>query len=215
MRWIVAGFSLALAVLAAAPASAKPSHRYPPIDECSKVPGAAAFRASLAKAVRQRDSRALLALTAKDIKLDFGGGGGTAELRKRLVSREGRKLWRALADLLPLGCTYRNRSLVMPSLFSQEFTDVDPMTVFLVTGKSVPMHAGAEARSRVVASLTWDLVAPVEGEEARGGYSKVRVLDSGKRGYVATAKLRSPIDYRIIATKKRGRWLIEMFVAGD
>ncbi len=211
----IAAIVLAIAMFAAVPASAKPPHRFPPFDECTRVPGAATFRANLAKAVRHRDSRALIALTAKDIKLDFGGGGGTAELRKRLASREGRNLWRALEDLLPLGCAYRNRSLVMPSLFSQELNDVDPMTVFLVTGKGVPMHDRPEGRSKIIANLTWDMVAPVEGEAARGGFSKVRVLDSGKRGYVATAKLRSPIDYRIIARRVQGKWRIDMFVAGD
>lgn len=209
---LAAVFALALV---APPATARTPHRYPPIDECTKLPGAAAFRASLAKAARRRDARALVALADKNIELDFGGGAGTAELRKRLAGSQGRELWRALDRMLPLGCAYRNTNLILPSLFSVEFTDVDAMSVFLVTGAAVPLRDRPEGRSRIVATLSWDLVEPVAGTAARGGFSKVRVIDRGRTGYVETARLRSPIDYRLLARRRSGVWRIEALIAGD
>jgi hypothetical protein len=47
----------------------------------------------------------------------------------------------------------------------------------------------------VVASLSFDVVA--------------------RRGYVAAAYLRSPIDYRAGLVRESGQWRLALFVAGD
>ncbi|MES2303315.1 MAG: hypothetical protein V4521_14770, partial [Pseudomonadota bacterium] len=56
---------------------------YAPRDDCSAAPGWPAFRQSLAAAVRDKDADAIAALAAPDITLDYGGGSGTDELKKR------------------------------------------------------------------------------------------------------------------------------------
>ncbi|MFN6936274.1 MAG: hypothetical protein ACK4NZ_14120, partial [Tsuneonella sp.] len=66
------------------PAATLAKGPYAPRDECTDVKGSGEFRTALAKAVQARDADALIGLAAKDVKLDFGGGSGTAELRKRL-----------------------------------------------------------------------------------------------------------------------------------
>jgi hypothetical protein len=44
----------------------------------------------------------------------------------------------------------------------------------------------------------------------------VRVkLAGGQQGYIASAYVRSPLDYRIVFEKRQGRWLITTLVAGD
>jgi len=40
-------------------------------------------------------------------------------------------------------------------------------------------------------------------------------LDDDAQGYIATDKLRSLLDYRLIASSRNGRWRITSFVAGD
>ena len=37
----------------------------------------------------------------------------------------------------------------------------------------------------------------------------------GKEGYVATDKVRSLLDYRLLATKVNNEWRITAFLAGD
>jgi hypothetical protein len=34
-------------------------------------------------------------------------------------------------------------------------------------------------------------------------------------GYVETARLRSPLDYRMVVGRTRGQWKIDAFLAGD
>ena len=77
---------------------------YAPRDTCGDLKGADAFRQDLAVAVEARDVDALVALAAEDVKLDFGGGAGRAELRKRLSGGDW-DLWDELDKLLMLGCS--------------------------------------------------------------------------------------------------------------
>ena len=58
-----------------------------PRDECAGLPGAAAFRNALARAVHRRDADAMTALSAQDIVLGFGGESGPRELGKLLGGR--------------------------------------------------------------------------------------------------------------------------------
>src|SRR5688572_24681480 len=73
--------------------------KWAPRDECAAVEGAAAFRERLSAAVKARDTDAFVALAASDIGLDFGGGGGIAELRSQLDDASF-KLWDELDGLM-------------------------------------------------------------------------------------------------------------------
>ena len=74
-----------------------------PRDECAGLPGYAEFHQRLERAITLRDADALIALTDPDVTLDFGGGSGVEELRKRLDGGAYNS-WRDLADAVRLGC---------------------------------------------------------------------------------------------------------------
>ncbi|HEU4651218.1 MAG TPA: hypothetical protein VFS49_07365, partial [Croceibacterium sp.] len=71
--------------LVAASPSPLAKGKWAPQDTCAEVEGADAFRTQLAAAIRARDVDGVVRLAADDVKLDFGGGGGSAELRQRLA----------------------------------------------------------------------------------------------------------------------------------
>ena len=37
----------------------------------------------------------------------------------------------------------------------------------------------------------------------------------GREGWLRANELRSPLDYRAVAEKRKGKWMITAFVAGD
>lgn len=189
--------------------------KFAPKDECVSVPGAASFRAALAEAIRRRDAGALVALADPDIKLDFGGGEGHAELRQRLAGEGGAALWRELADLLPLGCAADPDGITLPWFFAQDLGTEDPFNTLLVTGARVPLLPRADAAARPLRLLSWALVEPREGYDESAEFQPVRLLDGGVEGFVAANRLRSPIGYRLIASRSSGSWKIETFIAGD
>lgn len=194
---------------------AQPSGRYAPRNECLDLPGAAEFLASLRNATEARDVDALVALSAPDVFLDFGGGAGRAKLRQQLAAPDGER-WAALDDILEMGCATEGQRMTLPWYFPQDIGEVDPYGAMIVTGEDVPLYAAATGREEL-RKLDWDLVTRVsflEIVEEEGPRSEVELGD-GTRGFVDEDKLRSLIDYRIGATRHDGRWQIATFVAGD
>lgn len=186
---------------------------FAPRDTCGDLQGAAEFRRALAAAVEARDSDALVALAAEDVKLDFGGGAGRAELKKRLTS-EDRALWQELGELLTLGCSANKQGgLTIPWYFDQPIDGVEPMMGMIVTGEEVPVLSSPDEDGETLTRLSWDVVeiATMKPDEA---FQKVETTE-GEQGYIATDKLRSLVDYRLLATSRNGNWRIVSLVAGD
>jgi len=184
-----------------------------PRDECGDVAGAANFRQILSAAVKARDVDVLVAIAADDIRLDFGGGAGKAELRRRLED-PARDLWSELDEILALGCAANGQGgITLPWYFDQDLGTADPFTTWLVAGENVPVYAGPEADSRQLGTISWDMVE-VETIDPEAERQKAELAD-GTTGYIPLDKLRSAVDYRLIGSSRNGRWRITSFVAGD
>lgn len=196
------------------PAAAAPvaKGRYAPRNECGEIAGASDFRQEIIEAVQLRDADALLQLFADDVKLDFGGGAGKAELRKRLAD-PALGLWRKLDALLPLGCAKGEQGgITIPWIFAQD-PGVDPFTGMLVTGEDVPVQPRAANAGQPIGTISWDLVE-VTSFQPGARFQRVTLPDR-REGFIATDKLRSLIDYRLLASSRNGTWSVTSFVAGD
>lgn len=188
--------------------------KWAPRDECADVPGADSFRQSLAAAVEARDTDALATLAASDVKLDFGGGSGAGELKARLMNSE-RSLWDELDDLLALGCAANGQGgITIPWYFAQQIDGVDPYMGMLVTGERVPLRAEASDEGEELGAISWDVVTLDGGLHPEEEFQKVTAAD-GKSGFIETEKLRSLLDYRLIASSRDDKWSITSLIAGD
>ncbi|MGX7925503.1 hypothetical protein ACWPMX_02895 [Tsuneonella sp. HG094] len=187
---------------------------YAPREDCGQKPGAEEFRAALVTAIQAKNAEQLIALAAPDVVLDFGGGAGTAELRKRLAdSKSG--LWSDLAELTTLGCGVNAEGgVTIPWVAAQPLADVETAMEMLVTGEGVPLWRAAADDAPQLASVSWDFVTLSAGLQPDAEFQKVETRD-GKAGYIASDKLRSPLDYRIIASSRDGKWSFTSLVAGD
>ncbi len=187
--------------------------KYAPQDECKDVAGAEEFRTQLEAAVKAKDGERLASLAAPDVKLDFGGGSGTAALRTRL-SRE-QDLWDELNQLIALGCGINEQGgITIPWYFAKPIEGVDPAMAMIVTGEKVPLRTSADDKSGEAEEVSWDIVTLVGGLQPGEKFQKVRTSD-GTIGFIATDKLRSLLDYRLIASSRDGKWSFTSLVAGD
>ena len=193
----------------------KPLASYVPRDECAKLPGFPAFRDAVFAATAKRDGEALVALADPDIHLDFGGGAGREELRKRLADPTS-GLWGEIAALAALGCAADGTVATLPAIFSRVPDDVDPGRTMLVTGSDVPLRRKPSPTAPEVRKLNWALVTlKGDGFDPAARYTEVTASD-GSAGFVATAKLRSLLDYRLIADRTEGgTYRITALIAGD
>lgn len=196
----------------AAPAVAAPS-RLPPIDECKGDREFAAFRANLKDAIQREDAKALLALMAPDVLVDFGGGTGPAAFAKSWGLDGGpSELWPTIKPILRMGCAKSGDAFVLPSLSVQWDSDDDLEERWLVVGPSAKLRQGPAYDSPVIAKLAWDVVTITNNES--DVQSGIRLAD-GRQGWIADADLYSPMGLRMVVEKRGAKWLITAFVAGD
>ena len=196
-----------------APESPLAEGKWAPQDTCAELEGADQFRIRLAAAIKARDIEGVVALAAEDVKLDFGGGGGRAELRQRLAD-DSLGLWGELDALMALGCSANEQGgITIPWFFDQDLGDTDPYFAMLVTGEHVPLLERPDPASKPLATISWDLVE-IASLNPESAFQRVEFGD-GKVGFIASDKLRSLIDYRLTASSRNDRWRIISFVAGD
>lgn len=186
--------------------------RYAPQDDCSKQPGWPAFRKALISSIKARDAQALSKLAAPDIALDYGGGNGPAELIKRLNDPE-TKLWQELDAILPLGCAVQGGLAAMPWVFWNVPEDIDSYSAMLVLGDDTAMLDTVGGKA--VENAGWTIVG-IDPMDFDTDAKAIRVTArDGTKGWIETRKLRSLLDYRLIAEPKDGTWQITAFIAGD
>ena len=189
--------------------------RLPPVDQCSRDPGFKAFRASLESAVARRDGDAFLKLLAPDVLVNFGGENGKAAFAKQWeVKSRTSPLWAQMAKVLLLGCARIDKARVMPSLAGQfdGDDDVDVFELSVVTAPRARLRKTPAVDGALIATLAWDVVRPIANEG--DAWTKIRLKD-GREGWLRADELRSPLDYRAVAEKRNGKWMITAFVAGD
>lgn len=187
-----------------------------PRNECSSVAGLGTLHDALRQAAQARDADALLALVDPDVLLDFGGGSGREELRTRLTAPDYR-LWDEIDRALALGCGLSQsvdgeRYASWPWYFSKDIIPLDPYEAMIVTAANVPLREGASAQARQIGAVSWDYVRVTEWVDA--DYTPVTTRD-GREGFMPTERLRSLVDYRLVANETDDGWRITAFVAGD
>ena len=200
----------------------QPDGPYAPRNECAPVAGASPFLADIRRAVAARDTEAFVERAAEDVKLDFGGGAGRDQLRA-LLSSDTAPLWAKLDELMTLGCASDGDALItLPWYFAQEIS-ADPYSGMIVIGAGVPVRETAAKEAPVIAAISWDVVELVDGGSENAGFAHVRwqrrESPAGKpttiEGYIDATRLRSLIDYRLLAASRNGQWRITSLIAGD
>ncbi|HYC62042.1 MAG TPA: hypothetical protein VEK79_20995 [Thermoanaerobaculia bacterium] len=180
-----------------------------PVDEAASDPSFVAYRNELLGAVRRRDADAVVALADPNIRTSFGGTGGADDFRRKL-GEPGR--WEDLERLLTLGGSFRgegeSRSFWAPYVYSAWPDSHDAFEQLAITGEHVPLRESSEPGSRIIATLSYDIV------ERTDQANRIRTAD-GKTGYVDPQHVRSPVGYRAGFMKTNGQWRMNALVAGD
>lgn len=188
---------------------------FAPRDECSSQPGWPAFAERLRDAAKARDATALAELATQDITLDYGGGSGTDELKKRLADPKA-ALWHELDDALALGCAMQGGLAALPWYFWNIPDGTDGADTVIVTGNDIPLLRRPKSNADPITKLDWAMVTIDPATfDSKAPFSAVHTRTGKHEGYVATARLRSVLAYRLIAEPRDGDWRVTAFIAGD
>jgi hypothetical protein len=215
---------LMLVALAAMPAGASEiAERMKPWDEAAKDVSFLKFRNELKDIIARKDAAALMRVVAKDIKNGFGGEDGAANFRSFWKPEDQKsEVWRALSLVVEMGGNFDDATTFSaPWVFSAFPSDVDGFTAVVVTAEGAVMREKPGADAPVVRTLDHDILtfageAPGKLQHEASDADWLEVKDAkGRHGFVRHLDVRSPIDYRAYFEKRRGKWLMTAFLAGD
>lgn len=211
--------ALSLALIVAAGASAQ-ERFVRPSDEAKRDPTFLAFRTKLIAAVKRRDSKHLLGILDPKITSSFGGDEGIADFKKYWKFPGPKtEFWSEFLTVITNGGGFdketKNR-FCAPYLFENFPADLDEFRHLAIFGSNVNLRSKPSLMAPVVAQLSYNVVEAVEpgSQDEDSDWMEIRTL-GGKRGFVKSGFVRSPIDYRACFEKKRGKWKMTAFVAGD
>lgn len=203
---------LGLAVLAVLAEPASIPKRLPPVEQCAGEEGFDTFRRQLKDVVARKDERALLAMLAEDIEVNFGGDRGPALFAAnwKLDEPGESDVWRELEEALSHGCAHSGDALVAPSFVAQFPDNLDAFETVILPPGTVLRSAKAKAASAEI--LDWHLANIVDSADAT--WVEVKLVD-GRQGFVRYDQTVNPLDFRLVFEKRGGRWQVTAFIAGD
>jgi hypothetical protein len=216
VRSLLGAALLCLAV--AAPAAAQPAN---PTDDATRDPALAKVRNEALAAAKAKDTKKLLAHTDPRVQLNFGGDTGHAKFTQ-LLRREP-SLWDELVWALENGGKIEKGIFSAPWTFSVNIGDRDPFSAAIAPGTEAPAHAQPNAGAPVLANIGRRVVTVTDWGKSpeqfgpfykRTGWITIQ-LDDKRVAYVEAKHLRSSVDFRAGFEKKRGRWVMTFFLAGD
>lgn len=214
---LLAGLFLLQATAGFAQAGVEIPGKLLPTDEAVRDPQLFAFRAQLQAAVARHDVQAVLDVVHPNIKNSFGGSDGFEEFKKKWKLQDGESaLWAELGTVLALGGSFRDKdNFVAPYVFSRWPKRFDAFQHAAVVGTGVRVRSQPGAHGAILASLTFDIVqVEPTSPDLPDDWTPVKLRD-GRKGYIASRYVRSPIDYRAFLSRENGRWRLNFFVAGD
>jgi hypothetical protein len=193
-----------------------------PVDEAAKDPTFFVFRARLLKAIHDRDAKFIYSILDEKIENSFGGDGGIAEFKTTWhAERQNSPFWKELLTALSLGGRFdeKDHSFSAPYVFNSFPEDIDSFEGAAVIEDGVRVRKEPGTQSEVIRTLSFDIVEvqnwePKKNPKDRREWVQIKLTDN-QTGYVAAEYLRSPIDFRAVFEKKKGKWLMTAFIAGD
>lgn len=186
-----------------------------PVDEASTRPDFFSFRARLQRAIARHDTAALMEVVHPQIKNSFGGNDGVDEFRSMWrIGQPDSGIWDELGTALALGGSFHDAgTFVAPYVFSRWPGQFDSFEHVAVIGSSVRVRSQPDTASSWIDAVSFAILPVAREGTDQEGWTAVQI---GKTvGYISSAYVRSPIDYRAIFRLDGGRWRLVTFVAGD
>lgn len=195
-----------------------------PVDEAKTDPAFLAFRDKLVAAAERKDAKYVLSIVDPKIQNGFGDRNGIAWFRRDWkLERADSEFWPKLLFVIKNGGSFwgegdkRMNSFAAPYIYSTWPADLDAFEYFAIVGTDVKLRKAPGRGAEVVGKLSHNLV-DIEGDIGNDGkvpeWRRVTTL-GGLTGYVHRDFVRSSIDYRAGFEKKRRRWVMTFFLAGD
>ena len=186
-----------------------------PVDEATKQPDFFTFRARLQVAVAAKDLDGVVAAADLNIKLGFGGEGGTALLRENLSKPTSDDLWKELARVLAFGGAFKGPTTFYAPYVSSNWPEgADSFECGAIIGGNVLVRHDPAPDAAVVTRTSYAIVRVLANRPGFDDWGHIR-LSNGQEGFVRNDFLMGATGLRAIFTLTNGQWRTASLVAGD
>jgi hypothetical protein len=190
-----------------------------PIDEAPSKPDFLAFRKQLQNAIAKHDVAAVLAVVDPNIKNSFDADDGIEAFKEKWrPSDPGSQLWKELGNVLSLGGSFDGtQEFTAPYTFSRWPQDVDAFEFVAVIGSNVRVRNQPRSDAPSTTSVSYAILQLDEEALNTDWMNKewTAVKVGGRKSYIATRLVRSPVDYRARFTRSARGWQLTLFLNGD
>lgn len=193
-----------------------------PVDEGTSDPGFARFRNQLLQAIARRDTAYLLSVVPSDIRNTFGDDNGRAAFsRMWRLGESDSEVWGVLEGVLRGGGRFQTgsgtRAFMAPYVYAAWPDEFDAFEHVATTSDDAIARARPDSSAPALGVLPYRIVRigwPRSETEAGEAWTEIELTD-GRRAWVASADVYSPVGYRAIFQENDGRWLMNVLIAGD
>lgn len=189
-----------------------------PVDQSYKDNSLLKFKKEVFSAIEKKDTNFIISILDTNILNSFGGNGGITEFWEMWQMQDpNSSFWNELKKVFSMGGTFisnERKTFAMPYLFSLWPEDLDPFTYVAAINKNVEIHESPSKSSKILRKINYDILLLLDYYDENNNWKKVMTVDS-LSGFIKKDFVRSPIDYRAILQKEKGKWKITSFVSGD
>lgn len=197
-----------------------------PVDDAAKDASFLAFRTKLIAAAERKDLKYVMSVMDPKIELSFGGHQGVKDFRE--LWKDEAAFWKEFLAVIKNGGTFAppteasGRMFVAPYTFSTWPDALDAFEHHVIFGNNVNMRDTPKMDGRVTDKLSYNIVkitgaepeATEQQPDKEPEWYRIETL-GGKKGWVKSEFVRSPISYRAGFEKRKGIWKMTYFIAGD
>lgn len=200
-----------------------------PIDEASQDQSFVQFRTLLIQAIERKDKIYLQNVIDPHIIWNFGSPkeqqGIKTFVKEFNLENPHSPIWKELLIVLKNGGGFSQNEghpvfqapyLSSGSVWKKVPERCSEGCISVIFGKNIPVFTKASQSSPLMQTLSYDIIklAPNQSNERTNSWAPI-LLGTEKIAYVEKKWIRNSCDWRAIFEKKKGKWLLSTYIAGD
>ena len=202
-----------------------------PTDQGIYIESFKKFRESLLEAIKNKDADAVLAVTSPDIRYTFGLNKKKTGFIKHWELKNGQdperteQFWDEFEKVLKYGGAFDDlNSFSAPYYFANWPEKFDAYCFGTVIGEGVNIYQKTDEGLKPAGTLTYNIIKRPDSHHGDNNNPLIHnekayipvILSSGKKVYIYEYYVGYPIGYRAIFVRgKDGKWMMNVFIAGD
>lgn len=187
------------------------------VDEGIKDSSFNNFRTEFLNAVLQKDTAYIISKLDTGVTSGFNQEDGIKKFKKKYLLNDKINIWQILTGVLSLGGRFRgddNNMFFAPYVYTDWPDTVDAFNYMAVTDDTVHVYDEPCTCTKVIEKLSYEIVK-VDINYFNRNLWEIVFTPDGKKGFVESEDIYSPIGYRIGFQKEKGKWKVLFLLSGD